>query len=649
MKKDFEKLSREVLAQFRLEDVTKRFGEPTHEVGREIYEMVSMKDGVQLNTRVMFPGAKNAGVADVLPEPLTVAAGGTDDAPGGAADVPPELLKGGTGGAGDVTGGTGGTPTGATASQACVTPKYPAVLIRNPYVALADGSLYRFYNLYGYAVVYQEVRGKGKSGGVFEAWDHERDDGIDTVRWIQNQDWYNGELYLVGSSYTAFVHMTMLDEIMSDVKGAVLRVFTPDFRRALYENGVWHLDMITPWVINMENDFMDDQKFSDKYMEALAIRPFDRAVDTVLGKEFPWHQQMVLNPKSSSNFWSHSHWANMCTLPEKMEIPVLLIDGWYDPFCPGLLRMWDQMPRRTREKSAMIIGPWVHDCVIQEGCEFPLPDGEILGVDGSLGFLDWLNHVRFGTKPVLCEPGKVRYYVCGSGEWKDADTFNYIKMPDGRKPYSGIKRLRFYLDENALVEKLPKSRALAYDYMPEKPDSFRGGEYYNNFMPGGIMRQAKPFKRKSILNFISNPLKEDIELAGYVDIFLEVTSDCEETVFIARLDAVNEAGAWNVRESASLMSRGVVLKNDNITRAGLLGTSFERNPDTKWVHLRMWPCAWHLKAGWQLRLDIASSNFPAYLPHGNVDQLWSQQTQTKHAHNTIFTGRESFIEMSVKA
>lgn len=617
MKKDFEKLSREVLAQFRLEDVTKRFGEPTHEVGREIYEMVSMKDGVQLNTRVMFPGAKNARVADVLPEPPTVAAGGT--------------------------------PTGATVSQDCVTPKYPAVLIRNPYVALADGSLYRFYNLYGYAVVYQEVRGKGKSGGVFEAWDHERDDGIDTVRWIQNQDWYSGELYLVGSSYTAFVHMTMLDEIMSDVKGAVLRVFTPDFRRALYENGVWHLDMITPWVINMENDFMDDQKFSDKYMEALAIRPFDRAVDTVLGKEFPWHQQMLLNPKSSSNFWSHSHWANMCTLPEKMEIPVLLIDGWYDPFCPGLLRMWDQMPRRTREKSAMIIGPWVHDCVIQEGCEFPLPDGEILGVDGSLGFLDWLNHVRFGTKPVLCEPGKVRYYVCGSGEWKDADTFNYIKMPDGRKPYSGIKRLRFYLDENALVEKPPKSRALAYDYMPEKPDSFRGGEYYNNFMPGGIMRQAKPFKRKSILNFISNPLKEDIELAGYVDIFLEVTSDCEETVFIARLDAVNEAGAWNVRESASLMSRGVVLKNDNITRAGLLGTSFERNPDTKWVHLRMWPCAWHLKAGWQLRLDIASSNFPAYLPHGNVDQLWSQQTQTKHAHNTIFTGKESFIEMSVKA
>lgn len=628
-------MSRDILAQFDCAEVTERFGAPTHEIGGEVYEMVAMQDGVRLNTRVMFPGAPVGAAAKACVgsgEAAPVTAGATcgrSDAACGGSDA-------------------GAASTAAACKAAGSACKYPAVLIRNPYVALADGSLYRFYNLYGYAVVYQEVRGKGKSGGVFEAWDHERSDGIDTVRWLQSRDWYNGELYLVGSSYTAFVHMTMLDEIMADVKGAVLRVFTPDFRRALYENGVWHLDMITPWVINTEYDFCDDEKFVEKYTEALQIRPFERAVDTVMGKEYPWHQQMILNPKSDSVFWSRSHWGNMCTLPEKMDIPVLLIDGWYDPFCPGLLRMWDQMPRPVREKSAMIIGPWVHDCVIQEGCEFPMPGGEILGVDGSLGFLDWLNHVRFGREPVLCVPGKVRYYVMGSDEWKCANTFNYMKMPDGRKPYSGIKRLRFYLDEHALVEKPPAPGALSYDYTPEKPDSFRGGEYYNNFMPGGIFRQAKPFRKKSVLNFISDPLKEDLELSGYVDIFLEVASDCEETVFIARLDAVNEAGAWNIREGATLMSRGVVLKNDNITRSGLLGDSYGRNPDTTWVHLRLWPAAWHLKAGWQLRLDIASSNFPAYLPHGNVRQLWSQQEQTRPAHNTIFTGKESFIEMSIR-
>ena len=586
MKKDFDALSQRILAQFDCEDVIKLYGAPTHGIGETLRKMLPMRDGVRLHTTVM------------LPEALT--------------------------GEGE--------------------PSYPVVLIRNPYIALADSSLYRFYNLYGYGVVYQEVRGKGKSEGEFEAWSNERLDGIDTVRYIQSQPWYNGELYLVGSSYTAFVHMTMLEDIMSDVRGAVLRVFTPDLRRALYENGVWHLDMLSPWIINTEYDFMNQDIFVEKYTEALKIRPFEKAIDTVMGKNYPWHQEMLTNPDEKSRFWSDSHWAHMRSLPEKIKIPVLLVDGWYDPFCPGLLRMWDKIPKNIRKSCAMLVGPWVHDCVIQEGCDFSMPHGEILGVDGSLGFLDWLNHLRFGRKARLSEPGKIRYYVMGSDEWKCTDTFNYIKMPDGIKPYSGMKSRRLYLDENSLVAPVPSAKALSYDYDPQRPTAFWGGEYFNNFMPGGIMKQAKPFGRKGVLNFMSEPLAADVELSGYTDVFLEVASDCEETVFIARLSVVTEEGTWNVREGASLMSKGVILDKGKESCSGM-----PVRPRTFWLHIRLWPSAWHLKAGWRLRLDISSSNYPTYLPFGNTKELWSKQTKLHKAHNTIITGKESFVEFYTRA
>ena len=124
VKKDFETLSAQILEQFSKEAVTDIYGKPVCAMGRVWSEMVPMRDGTQLHTTIM------------LPEPL----------------------PGRTAASADVV-ASGGQTGGRTAAPGTQSASWPAVLIRNPYVALADASLYRFYNLYGYAVVYQEVRG----------------------------------------------------------------------------------------------------------------------------------------------------------------------------------------------------------------------------------------------------------------------------------------------------------------------------------------------------------------------------------------------------------------------------------------------------------------------------------------------------------
>ena len=62
--------------------------------------------------------------------------------------------------------------------------------------------------------------------------------------------------------------------------------------------------------------------------------------------------------------------------------------------------------------------------------------------------------------------------------------------------------------------------------------------------------------------------------------------------------------------------------------------------ETVMVDIDTWDIAWCLKAGWRLRVDITSSNFPQYSIHSNYPGVWAEQAKTKVAHQTICMGPE---------
>ena len=85
--------------------------------------------------------------------------------------------------------------------------KVPALLIRSPYYfEYFDHSLeaFRPFTEQGYALVYQSVRGTGKSEGQVHPMSQEFSDGQDAVRWIAHQTWCNGAVGTIGSSYDGF-------------------------------------------------------------------------------------------------------------------------------------------------------------------------------------------------------------------------------------------------------------------------------------------------------------------------------------------------------------------------------------------------------------------------------------------------------------
>jgi putative CocE/NonD family hydrolase len=108
--------------------------------------------------------------------------------------------------------------------------KCPIVVIRMPYVKAqrVDMAAWevsrRNFTSRGYACVYQHCRGCGMSEGDWIPYATERADGLALLEFIRKLPWYNGEIFLSGSSYAASVHFAYLDTNPPDVKGASLLV-----------------------------------------------------------------------------------------------------------------------------------------------------------------------------------------------------------------------------------------------------------------------------------------------------------------------------------------------------------------------------------------------------------------------------------------
>jgi hypothetical protein len=82
----------------------------------------------------------------------------------------------------------------------------PIILMRSPY---GRGNVWglgaRLFAERGFQVLVQSCRGTGGSGGEFDAYRHEAEDGLTTLAWIERQPWFSGKMAMFGPSYLGIV------------------------------------------------------------------------------------------------------------------------------------------------------------------------------------------------------------------------------------------------------------------------------------------------------------------------------------------------------------------------------------------------------------------------------------------------------------
>src|ERR1700726_1148347 len=83
-------------------------------------------------------------------------------------------------------------------------PKTPVIFTLTPYISDSHHPRAAYFASHGYVFALVDVRGRGNSGGEFEPFAQEPQDGHDVVEWLAQQPFCDGKVAMWGGSYAGF-------------------------------------------------------------------------------------------------------------------------------------------------------------------------------------------------------------------------------------------------------------------------------------------------------------------------------------------------------------------------------------------------------------------------------------------------------------
>jgi putative CocE/NonD family hydrolase len=518
----------------------------------------------------------------------------------------------------------------------------------------------------GYAYVVQNERGRYFSEGEWDILGTPTTDGYDAFTWMADQSWSNGKIATQGCSSTAEWQMAVaaldhpaLAAMMPAGYGAgVGRV--GDF----YEQGNWYRGgaqqmLFTAWLYGVQNDKIRPTFPADATQEELIrnsmyfdLAPERPRVDWSEGLAHLPVQDIIKNVNGPVGVYekmirrkpNDPDWYKGGLYHDDMDLgtPSFWWVSWYDVSSSPNITLYNHVRENAKDKQVrdnqyLIIAPTLH-CRYTRATEETIVGERNVG-DARLNYDEqtyaWFDHWLKGEKSELMDNlPKVQYYTMGSNKWQSADTW----------PPEGIKMTTYHLNsggmanslngDGILSEKTPSGdKADAYTYDPHNPVTSYGGNVCctGNAVQGGSFDQRKMEVRNDILVYTSEPLKEGVEVSGFIESTLYVSSDAKDTDFTIKLiDVYPDGRAYNLDETIQRARY----------RDGYDKEVFME--DGKVYKLEMSPMSTsnYFAEGHRIRIEIASSNFPRFERNLNTGGNNYDESVGVVAHNKIHHSTE---------
>ena len=454
----------------------------------------------------------------------------------------------------------------------------PVILVRCPYgrsgfAGLTFGSVFAQH---GFQVVVQSVRGTFGSGGVFDPFGNERDDGVATVAWLKRQPWFGGSFATYGPSYLGYTQWALAPDAGPELRAMAAQVTASQFRDAVYVGGSFALESTLSWSALTSQIERPLAGWAAGIVTprrarraALSGGPLTALDAMAVGAELPFFQDLLRNTGADSPYWlrrDHSDGVR------NVSAPVSLLGGWYDVFLPWELRDFLEL-RRAGHHPRLTIGPWYH--------------ADPRNIRASVSdALNWFRAYLLGDPSGLREL-PVRLYITGAGEWRD--------YPDW--PVPGMRERRWHLQPGRAV-------ATRRPIGSSAPDRYRYDPAHPTPAPSGptVMGNAEPEDnrrveaRPDVLTYTSETLPAGMEIIGPVRADLYVRSNRACTDFVVRLCDVAPSGASvSVCEGVRRLFAGEPPDGDDGVRR---------------VEVEMWPAGHRFLPGHRVRVQVASGAYP---------------------------------------
>jgi len=504
---------------------------------------------------------------------------------------------------------------------------FPTLLVRIPYDKERGMKEFPFMKILayifraaGYAVVIQDTRGKFASEGEWHPFLHEQDDGLDTVKWLEVQPWFDGNLGLVGGSYFGFTQLAIAHQQPSCLKAMVPMVISSNIYSWLFESGLPRADIAVNWALGSWKGDDFDALPDSWFAEAALHWPLAEGDDHTVG-DLNWFDDWLANP-FQNGFYERYIPADAL---ERIQVPTLMITGWYDIFLAGQLADFQvaQKSETAPGNARIVIGPWTHTMGVLEDHDYPFRTPKSL-VSFLGHILNWFGHFLKG-EPLVEGWGPVHVYDPGTGRWDNRAALWPEKRSESVFYLSGNQGAATCTPMGRLAKAPVKAPgALQYTYDPLAPVIRYGGALLG--MENGCLLEEAACDRADVLTFVSTPLARSMTLEGEISLELPVSSSAPDTTFVGRLSLVKlDCRAYFLRQGVVTLSHR---EGDAVQAPYAPGEVVD-------VRIQMPPLLWTLKPGERLRLEISSSSFPSVVQHPNVAEDWFTQTNPMPAEQTI--------------
>ncbi|MBO4754714.1 MAG: CocE/NonD family hydrolase [Bacteroidales bacterium] len=507
---------------------------------------------------------------------------------------------------------------------------FPVVLTRNPYVpvqmTLSQMGAPRQYAERGIGYVLNHPRGTGGSEGQFQPNIYEREDGLAVVGWLDRQPWITA-IGLTGTSYMSLTCWIIADSLPDKVKCIHQHHYGVDRHLSAYNSGLFRQDILTAWSISNAREPIKKPKVNPEapyYVEERYMPQVHMDVD-LLGCELPWYRDWITHTDYTDPYWHQGVWETLRSIPPLIKVPCTIVAGHFDHHNEGTLLGYQLLSDATKAKSRLIVGAWNHSFVTTPTAHHPQHDKDF-NVDADA--FNWMYALLVEGK----EPEhEVLVYNIGEDEWRHFD--QWPVDAERYKAYyltsiSDVADVRAYhLVTDASL--LPHKDEQHYIYDPENPVISVGGEtLFTSERTRGSIQQPEVGYRPDVLSYLSDPLDEDLNIDGKIRAVVWMNTDVDDTALTFKVSEVLPDGtAYNIRSGITTMAY----------RNNRLGTRQTYSPDeVVELTIEALPILWQIKKGHRLRIDITSSNFPEYSIHSNYAGIWSLQTKTRVAHQTLF-------------
>lgn len=485
----------------------------------------------------------------------------------------------------------------------------PLVLVRSPYGrANMFGTLFgTLFAERGLQVLLQSCRGTFGSQGTFDPF-AERDDGLATVAWMREQDWYPGSFATAGPSYLGMVQWAIAGEVGPEHKAMAALVTTSDPHATIHEGGSFSLETSLVWInllANQERRFaLLRQRSAGRGLRSLfASLPLDQLDSQATGLQVrPW-QEWLEHPRADDGYWTGRRYSDGRSAA---GASVGFVGGWYDIFLPGQIEDYGAL-RAAGHEPYLLIGPWQHTDT----------DGMAASIKESIAWL----RARMLDDASQLRSSPVRIYVGGVGEWRDLPSWPprateqrwHLQAGGGLRAGGGL-----HPDPPQAAE--PDS----YTYDPADPTPSVGGPVLSGSprrrtpLPDNRELEARP----DVLTYTSAPLHRDLEVIGQVTADLVVQSSLEHTDFFARLCDVEPSG-----RSVSVC--------DALVRLTPGQPAAEADGTIK-LAIDLWPTAHVFKAGHKIRLQVSSGAHPRFARNPGTGEPLGAAVTLKTADQQVY-------------